>query len=420
MPGISPPVSVRAPARRMLCCFAALGLLGAVTPAFAVEPLTELAFVRRVLDRAELQDLLQGQVDRAESAASVADLWPNPTFDVERDRIDSTAGRSTEQKYRLSQTFDISGRRGLRREAGEQRVGAVRAGNASRRLEIAAEARLAFHEGASQERRVALLDDWRARLLRIDDILGKLYKGGEVAGYDQRRARRELLVAEARLAEAKAGLARQRERIAALGSLAAESLSFVENGSAVDLPPIETFLLRIDQSPDLRALAASAEAHELERKAADREWIPDLTIGVGKKRIDAAGRSDTGNLLSVSIPLPLFDRGQASSNKAGAEARVARGEYQLARSRTTGEVRGVWQQARLLREATLRHGESALKTSRELIGIAEAAYRGGEAGILELLDAHRAAAEAEVEAVELQLKARRARIELDTLTGVTE
>jgi outer membrane protein, heavy metal efflux system len=55
--------------------------------------------------------------------------------------------------------------------------------------------------------------------------------------------------------------------------------------------------------------------------------------------------------------------------------------------------------------------------SRRLAEIAEAAYRGGEAGILELLDAHRALAEANSQALELELVARAAMLELELAAG---
>ena len=49
--------------------------------------------------------------------------------------------------------------------------------------------------------------------------------------------------------------------------------------------------------------------------------------------------------------------------------------------------------------------------------IADAAYRGGELGILELLDAFRGAVDDELQGLELALLARRARIELERAAG---
>jgi cobalt-zinc-cadmium efflux system outer membrane protein len=82
-----------------------------------------------------------------------------------------------------------------------------------------------------------------------------------------------------------------------------------------------------------------------------------------------------------------------------------------------GELRGFWRQATRLRQAAVTFADQSPPASEDLVRIAETAYRGGEIGILELLDAYRSRLEAHTESLELQMKARRARIELDTLVG---
>ena len=64
-----------------------------------------------------------------------------------------------------------------------------------------------------------------------------------------------------------------------------------------------------------------------------------------------------------------------------------------------------------------RYRSDAVAPSAELVRIAEAAYRAGESTVLELLDAYKGALEAELTALDLEWKAREARIELDQLTG---
>ena len=96
-----------------------------------------------------------------------------------------------------------------------------------------------------------------------------------------------------------------------------------------------------------------------------------------------------------------------------------RAEYELRFTRTTAELRGAWQQAVALREVALDFRRGSLRGSRELSSIAEKAYAAGEASILELLDAWRTELDAALTSLELDHRARLARIELDQLAGVS-
>ena len=58
-------------------------------------------------------------------------------------------------------------------------------------------------------------------------------------------------------------------------------------------------------------------------------------------------------------------------------------------------------------------------TAEELVQIAVVAYREGEVGILELLDAARTASRAKIRSIDLRLDARRAQIALERVVGET-
>lgn len=68
-------------------------------------------------------------------------------------------------------------------------------------------------------------------------------------------------------------------------------------------------------------LSRRAEAADLEGKAAARGWIPDVTLGVGPKRREDVAGTENSTVMTVSVPLPLFDRQQAGQQRAAAEAR---------------------------------------------------------------------------------------------------
>ena len=100
-----------------------------------------------------------------------------------------------------------------------------------------------------------------------------------------------------------------------------------------------------------------------------------------------------------------------------AQAMAARAELGLARQQAEGELVGLHRQLTQLIATAERYRSDAVAPSAELVRIAEAAYRAGESTVLELLDAYKGALEAELTALDLEWKAREARIELDQLTG---
>jgi len=401
--------------------------LAACAQNLPLPPLTEAQEVHRGLARDALADLERGAIDAAQADILAAGLAPNPILGYGRERIPGTPN-GVEETWQISQAFDLSGRRGLRLDAAGRIKEAAASGNLARRVEIAAEIRRRFHELLLKQEIVRASELWLQRFIRIEATVDKLARGGEASGYDRRRLARERQTAEARLATELAELERSRERLAAL---LGNTRAFVENSSAWNnsagnvagsllpeaLPLPEAALAGLELRPDLQALARRAEAADLEGRAAARGWVPEVTLGIGVKQSDNGSARENGALLAVSIPLPLFDRQQAREKRATAEALATRAEYRLARARAEGELRGLYAQGERLRQAAVEFRAATVKAAPELLRIAEAAYRGGESTLLELLDAYRGALEAETTALLLEWKARETRIEYDQLTG---
>ena len=402
--------------RQSLFVFLVLLPLGA----WAQAPLTQAEALRLGLARVALAELAEANAEAARADVLRASQLPNPTLGYSREQTGGSP-RTVDQSLHIAQTFQLSGRRELHTQAAGRRLDMAEAGSDVRRAELAAEIRSRFYEVLLKQELIRSTETWMERFGRVQGIVEKLAKAGEVSGYDRRRLEREREAANARLASEAAELARAQERLAAL--IGASELSPVAvSGALLPVQPLarETDLARLDQRPDLRVLSARAEAAELERRAAALERIPDVTLGVGPKWVDNGMSRENGIMVTLSVPLPVFDRGQAAEKRAAAEAAAARAEYQLARARAEGELRGLQRQVERLTSAAKDYRARVLATTPELLRIAESAYRGGESTILELLDAYRGALESEATAIDLESKARTARIEYDLQGGSYE
>ena len=393
-------------------------LLALPLAAWAQAPLTEAEALRLGLARADLADLDRAALMAAEAEVGAAGRLPNPVLSYSRERINGTPG-SLEQGWVLEQAVDLSGRRGLHREAAGRRVAAVGADNARRQMQHATDIRRSFHAVLHRQALIRATETWIQRFARIEITVDKLARAGEASGYDRRRLARERQTAEARLATERAALERESARLVALTGIA--NIPALQGDLLPPpLPALDAALQRLDRHPDLQVQARRAEAADLDGRAARRGAVPDVTVGIGPKQIESGGVKENGVALSLSVPLPVFDRQQASQQRAAAEAMQARAEYRLALSRAAGELRGLHRQADALRATAVDYRSRALAASPELLRIAEAAYQGGESSLLELLDAYRGALESETTALELDARAREARIEYDLLTGSTE
>ncbi|HLA35024.1 MAG TPA: hypothetical protein VJ001_09190, partial [Rhodocyclaceae bacterium] len=182
----------------------------------AAEPLlSENEALRQAQGRADVADITQSTLDAAAADAVAAGLPPNPTLDYSRDRTTGSATR-IDSSLRISQSFDIAGKRELWREAAERRRRAIESETQVRRIDMSAELRRRFFAVLWRQQQHRAIDAWRQRLVQIESVVVKLQHGGEVSGYDRRRLSRERISAVARLEAEQAALEHALERLAAM------------------------------------------------------------------------------------------------------------------------------------------------------------------------------------------------------------
>ena len=401
--------------------------LGAVGPATGANPtvepsrpLTEAKSVSLALVRPAVQALMEGRIALAQSEVTTEGQWPNPEFEYSREQVNRQPKDSVEEMYWLSQRFELSGQRGLRKEAAVHRVRAATLITEGDLAAIKADVRTRFYQVLHQQERLGALENWMRRLGTIEAVIRKREAAGDVSGYDTLRLSREQSSAQATLQKEQAHYKRFWAELASV--LGGADVVMGYDGVMGRLlpeppPPLSSLLETLVRRPDIARLEQEAQAHNLERRAGERGWVPELTLGVGLKTVDDDLGTDSGPMIAAGITIPLFNRGQAEKQRATANAAIARSQHRLALATAEGEVRGLWSEVNELTSAAREQDRIAHEDAARLIEIAEVAYRGGELGVLELLDAYRGAYEAELQALEMASSARLARVELNRMTG---
>jgi cobalt-zinc-cadmium efflux system outer membrane protein len=157
----------------------------------------------------------------------------------------------------------------------------------------------------------------------------------------------------------------------------------------------------------------------LEQTAAGRLRFPEPVVSAGLKRADnTRGDTDAGPVVSLTLPLPLFNRGTTEVQRFQAEETRARARRDVLAQQITAQVEGAYQTLLIRQRAADGYQKEISSRGADLTRIVQVAYQEGELGILELLDALRVSRQSQLRLLELQGAAREAEIELERVVGV--
>jgi cobalt-zinc-cadmium efflux system outer membrane protein len=391
-------------------------LLGLTVVAAAQEMALPEALEKFERENPQVQ-ALAAKVRVVQAETQAWSLLPNPAATYSRE--DAAGGK--DDFVLVQQTIPLNGRLGLLRSAGSSQVRASEAEAGYELQLLRSDFRDAFYELLLSQQRTALLEAWVARLDGIANILQVRQREGEGSAFDRLRGERELADAETNLASQRIALARARSRLASFLAPGTDPASLTlrgDFGSGESLPALPDLLARaLAIRGDYRAGRQQLERLDFERRAASRQVIPDPHFTAGLKSTSAPGRSGNGYMVAVTVPIPLFNRGQTDVNRIRATEERTRAELAARRQKIETDVRAAYETARMRRRIAEDYARELGTRGSELARIADVAYQEGDQGILQLLDAHRVATLSNLQALELSWLSKQAEIELNRSVG---
>jgi cobalt-zinc-cadmium efflux system outer membrane protein len=287
----------------------------------------------------------------------------------------------------LSQTLEFSDVRSARREIAESSVKTAGVTTELTRLELRAKVKSAFYNVLQKQEVLKLVDADKTLLQTIRDRVKLRTDVGESPKYELIKAETELLAAQR---DYQAALVRVAESKALLRGLVGAGIAndFDLNGQlplSESLPRLDSLRDQISQSPYLQQVRAATEIAEAKLKLEESLRNPGLTLKAGLEQDPDL----TSYRLGLAIPLPLWSKregqiAEASANVRQTQALLSDRELGLSRDLETAYQRYLIGQGQVsaFESGLLSQAESVLK-------VAEAAYKYGERGILEYLDAQR-------------------------------
>lgn len=396
--------------------YMAIGLLLFTSSGIAKQNiLTEEMALQIGLKRDLVQQRMLASINAAESGIITARTWANPEISYEREALDGID--AVEQKIIVTQDFDFSGRRGRHKQAADLHMDAARYESESWRAQMEKSIREKYYDALYQQKKHDAHKQTRQRISVLNNALQNRRDEADVSIYDYQRVVTESAAIEAEVNNAGADFNMAWIRLWTLLGSGSDDYAALAGELLPPSPPsLEQASLSIDDQPALRHLKAQSEAFAMQQSAESRTF-PDVTLGLGWKRSEIGDSSDDGLIINASIPIPIFDQRKGNQFKYQAQAMTANSEFQLSYDAAMAELKGLWQQTLRYRDSADSYRKESVQAVSDLIEIAEAYYRAGEIGIIELLDAYRSALNAELTALDFEYKARNARIKLDYLTG---
>lgn len=368
------------------------------------------------------------EVSAARADAIAAGLISNPTLSFGAQFLTHGArtGGKEELSVMLAQSLPITGHTGLRKDAAVAAASAAEWEFAAEGWALLGELKRAYLRLKLAELRRQALGRGLADLDRVQRVLDERARAGAAPAYDRLRLEVERGGLRSRIAQADIDLVSARSALArSIGAdTALFGLATTEDSSEPVMPLGNAILVQqaLGRRPELRAARFRSTAATLATRAVRRRYVPEPELGVGYTRFidveQATGTASGGAaLVSLALPLPLFDHGQGTVRSYEERSRAAQALAKDARFRIERDVTEAAEKLRASLQAYRSHEQRVGQDIERVRLIAEAAYREGKASILELLDAYSSYLRAQEQGLDLRGVALATSIELEQAIG---
>jgi cobalt-zinc-cadmium efflux system outer membrane protein len=411
----------------MACAMlATFGLPGLAGRAQAAEGLTSEQAVAVALQRNRDVIAARMEIDASELDVVAARFYPNPIAgyaignlllgQANQQNATPTTGFFNQpvQSVGVSAIVDVWMKRSAHIRAAQTGVDHRRLLVEDALREIVYGVRSAFMEALREQAERQLARDVADRYVQTIKISQARFKAGDISEADLRKIELEGLRYQNAVIDAEMQLDVARARLAAflgLGGAAALPPVLLDGTDAAARPTFDVARLTaraLERRPDLRAAGAARVQADAQLASAQRDALPDIALGATYTHSAFTTSGDNPNTLglSLTLPLPIFDRNQANIGRARLDQRRADNDgdrLRIAIGREVAEaVRRGSRAATLLAVFERPSGGDVpgtptgtsdkggmLSRAETALHVAEKSYRAGAIALIELLEAQR-------------------------------
>jgi cobalt-zinc-cadmium efflux system outer membrane protein len=367
----------------LLCIFVSNGLFS--NPIYTLEQLIEMANQSN-----PVIDVIQAKEDAAKAGVTIAEQYLNPSVGMAVGPTKTRTPPTENDKnwaFGISQPLEFSGVRSARRDIAESNLEFVDQVNKGTKINLLLNIKSAFFNVIHNQEILKIADADEQVIQDIRNRVNLRVEVGESPRYELIKADTELLAAKR---DAQAAKLRIQESKLYLKGLIGKSMpdEFDLTGqfpeSNIDISKNEVISL-IENSPRLKQLKAASSVFQNKIKLEKNLVNPGLTLSAGMNQ-DPGIRNYT---IGVSIPLPIWNQRKGQINQAEANLREVDASYDQQALYLQRDIDAAYQRYLIAKEQVLTFEENLLDQAEAVLKVVEAAYRYGERGILEYLDAQR-------------------------------
>ena len=360
---------------------------------------------------------LQALVAAARANTVQVGLYPNPSVGYEGQQIGSD-GLAEQHGVLVSQEIVRGGKLKLNRAVADRERMVAEQQLVAQQQRVLTDIRTAFYQVLLSQKQIELTQE----LIRIgvegSDAADQLFRAEEVGRADVLQA--QLETENARILHQNA-LNRYNAAWQTLAAVLGDP-TFPPQPLAGELtaPPRELLfddtLAQLQQlSPEVAAAALEVEKACLALRRAQVEPVPNLNIEglVNWQDNGIGGRSDGG--VTLSLPIPIFNKNQGAISKAAHEVAAARQALSQVNLALQNRLAPVFEQFSNAKNQVTRYQETILPTARESLELTRQAYTAGETNYTTLLTAQRTFSQTQLNYLEALSDLRLAETQIDGL-----
>ncbi len=363
----------------------------------------------------------RAQVQAAQAGMTTARAWPNPEVEAmtgrQRARMPGAAEGRT-NSVSITQKLDLPWQRAARMQAADAAFEGSQAQARSSARDLEAQLKLRFYDVLRREAEQRIAREDVTLVEQIRRRVAVRVETGEAPRYELIRGDAELLNAQrteqAATLRVQQALAELRRAVGAElpAAFDVDAGSDAESVVVHNLPPLADLVGNVLAThPDLeadRATVREAEARLAHERS--QRW-PSLALRGSVDRQPDLQDSRVGLVMSI----PLFDRREGPVGEAVAALERARAVLRDRELQMRQAVESAYRQYEIAQSQVSALKSGVVKQAESALRVAEAAYRHGERGILDYLDAQRVFRQARNDLIAARADLRTAAVELDRL-----